>query len=77
MKKDGVVKQILRFSGARPAVAAIIKKGNKILLTKRSNVISEGGKWCIPGGLLNKWEKAEKSLERWIKEELGLKVVKS
>ena len=77
MKKEKVIKHLMRFSGARPAVAGIIKNGNKILLTKRSKTITEGGKWCIPGGRLEKWEKAEKTLGREIKEELGLKVVRS
>ena len=57
----------------RPKVTcgAIIRKGDKILLTKR-NVRPYKGYWCLPGGHIELWEKAEKAIQREVKEEIGL-----
>jgi len=68
-----MIKQIMKFSGIIIGAAGIIEKDGKFLLTKRSKLIAEGGKWCLPGGHVKKWEKAEKALEREIMEELGVK----
>lgn len=71
-----MIKHLLRFLGIRCAAAGIIVRGNKIFLTKRSNGIIDGGKWCLPGGGIKKWEKAEDAIQREIKEETGFKTKK-
>ena len=56
-------------------VAALIQKGNKILLAKRStgdpNVL---GKWEFPGGKVESSENEFEAIEREIKEEFELNV---
>ena len=54
------------------AAAGIIEKNNAILLTKRSAMIAERGKWCLPGGGIKHGETAEHAMRREIKEEIGL-----
>ncbi|MEK6908887.1 MAG: NUDIX hydrolase [Nanoarchaeota archaeon] len=68
---------IIHLLGIQSAVAAIIIKNNKILLTKRSGLLAEGGKWCLPGGGINKWERAENAVKREVMEEVGLKSEKT
>lgn len=65
---------IVHLLGIQSAVAAIIVKDGKVLLTKRSTLLAEGGKWCLPGGGTNKWETALNAVKREIFEEVGLKV---
>jgi 8-oxo-dGTP diphosphatase len=56
-------------------VAAIIydkaSKGNLILLTLRDHDPFRNF-WCIPGGHIEKWEKAEQAICREVKEETNL-----
>ena len=72
-----IVKYVMKFSGVRTATAGIIEKNGKVLLTKRSKMIAEGGKWCLPGGHVKKWETAEDCVKRELKEEVGLDVEKA
>lgn len=72
-----MIKQIMMLSGIRTAVVGIIRKGNKVLLTKRSVFLADGGKWCLPGGHVKKWETGEKAVIREIKEEIGCRVKKA
>lgn len=61
-----------------PAVnAAILNKEGKILLTRRSAVVREPGKWCLPGGHLDGGETWEAAMVREVREEVGLVVLKS
>lgn len=55
-------------------VAALIKKGGKILLCQRKVNDHYGGLWEFPGGCVEEKESREEAIEREIKEEAGLKV---
>jgi 8-oxo-dGTP diphosphatase len=57
----------------RVVVAAIIKNGDKLLLTKE---IIESGRefWIFPGGGVNFGESLEEAIKREIKEELGMEI---
>lgn len=57
-----------------PAANAAIFKEGKILLTQRSLQIREGGKWCLPGGHVEKGESWESAMIREVFEETGLTV---
>lgn len=72
-----MIRLLMRLSGKILGVAAIIKKGDRILLTRRSRLIAEGGKWCLPGGQVKKFERAEDAIAREVKEEVGLGTKKS
>lgn len=63
---------LIHLLGIQSAVAGIVVNGDKILLTRRSSLLAEGGKWCLPGGGMKKWENAEKAMRRELKEETGL-----
>jgi len=54
--------------------AAIIHKDSKILITQRKKEQHNGLRWEFPGGKLNFGEDLRSSLEREIKEELGIKI---
>lgn len=61
-----------------PAVnAAILNSEGQILLTRRSPVVREPGKWCLPGGHLDGGETWEAAMVREVKEEVGLVVTRS
>lgn len=51
---------------------AIAVKGDKILLVKRAKHLSQGGKWAIPGGYVDRDESIEQAAVRELKEETGL-----
>lgn len=53
---------------------AIILKGNRILVTQRSEIMSLPLKWEFPGGKIELNETAEYCLHREIKEELNLEI---
>jgi len=55
-------------------VDAIVTKGNKILLVKRSAKIPEGGKWGVPGGFMERDETTAQAIAREILEETGWQV---
>ena len=59
-------------------VDAIVINKNKIILIKRAAHLSNGGKWAIPGGFLDRDETCEQAVLRELKEETGLmgKIVK-
>lgn len=60
-----------------PAVnAAIFNSEGNILLTRRSKLIREPGKWCLPGGHLDGGESWVEAVRRETKEEVGLQIVK-
>jgi len=55
------------------SVDAVILKENKILLTKRA-IQPSIGEWHIPGGTVLKGEKLSQTVQRVVKEELGISV---
>lgn len=60
-------------------VLAVIKRGDKYLLTKRVHLDSEDDtsfkdKWEVPGGGLEIGEQIEEALHREVMEELGIEV---
>lgn len=55
--------------------AAVIRKGDAILITRRPDGSRHGGMWEFPGGKLDGNESPQECLKREILEELGLTVV--
>ncbi len=54
--------------------AAVVQRGDKILLAKRPSKGLLGGMWEFPGGKIEKDETLEAGLRREIREELGAKI---
>jgi 8-oxo-dGTP diphosphatase len=54
-------------------VAAVIFKGNEVLLTKRMNPPGEG-LWGLPGGVVELGETVREAIVREVKEECGIDV---
>lgn len=65
------------FENGKPAslrhvvVHAIMEMDGKLLLVKRSASISEGGKWSLPSGYLDRDETAAQGVLRELREETG------
>jgi mutator protein MutT len=55
-------------------VAAIIRRGNKVLITRRFNDVHLAGYWEFPGGKVEAHETLMTALEREIREELGVTI---
>ena len=55
-------------------VAAIIRRGDHILITKRPEEVHLGGLWEFPGGKVEAGEEAVEALKREIREELGAEI---
>lgn len=49
---------------------------DKLLLEKRAEHLISGGKWCLPGGFLERDETTRQAIKREIKEETGYEVSK-
>jgi 8-oxo-dGTP diphosphatase len=54
----------------------VIKRGNKIYISKRAESLHQGGKWEFPGGKREANETIEQALTRELSEEIGIKVTK-
>lgn len=54
--------------------AAIIQRGNKILIAQRKSTADHGLKWEFPGGKLNYGEDPKEGLRREIIEELDMEI---
>lgn len=52
-------------------VDALIIQDKKVLLTQRQADLSEGGKWCLPGGYVDKDETTIEAVIREVHEEIG------
>lgn len=55
-------------------VDALVIDKNKILLIKRAEHLTNGGKYAFPGGFLDRDEMAEQAIVREVKEETGYDV---
>lgn len=55
-------------------VAAVIRRDDEILVTRRKDDAARGGKWEFPGGKVEPGEGEAAALEREIREELGCAV---
>ena len=54
---------------------AVVMKGDKALLLKRSNYMKKyAGEWDLPGGHVQEEESLEDGLRREVEEETGLKI---
>jgi len=60
------------FGSIHVAAAAIFDDRNRVLLSKRSAHVHQGGLWEFPGGKLEKGENVEQGLRRELLEELGI-----
>ncbi len=73
---DGYIAMLRKHIGKAPIVAAaagvIIRRGDEILLQKRS----DNGKWAIHGGSIEPGESVEETARREVFEETGLTVHK-
>lgn len=57
------------------AVTAVIKRGDKFILIKRNQQeTAYPGKWCLPGGKMEREESILDALKREVKEEVGLEI---
>jgi 8-oxo-dGTP diphosphatase len=54
----------------------VIKRGDKIYISKRADGLHQGGKWEFPGGKREANETIEQALARELSEEIGIKVTK-
>ena len=64
----------MRDSNPVRVVAALIRAGDRFLLTQRLEDTHLGGLWEFPGGKVEEGESLETTLRREIQEELGVKV---
>ena len=55
-------------------VAAVIRRGDELLVTRRKEDAARGGKWEFPGGKVEPGEGEPAALVREIDEELGCAV---
>jgi 8-oxo-dGTP diphosphatase len=54
----------------------VIKRENKIYISKRADDLHQGGKWEFPGGKRESDETIEQALIRELSEEIGIQVIK-
>ena len=54
----------------------VIKRDNKIYISKRADDLHQGGKWEFPGGKREDHETIEQTLTRELSEEIGIQVTK-
>ena len=52
-------------------VHALVERDGKLLLVKRAPELSEGGKWSLPSGFLDRDETASEGVLRELREETG------
>ncbi len=55
-------------------VDALVIQKDTILLVKRADTLSEGGKWALPGGFADRDETTQKAVTREVLEETGYEI---
>ena len=55
-------------------VAAIVRRGDRVLITRRKDDAERGGLWEFPGGKVEPGEEEPAALRREIGEELGCEI---
>lgn len=58
-------------------VAAVIRRGDEVLIAKRPTHVHQGGLWEFPGGKLEPGEAPFQALARELGEELGIRITNS
>lgn len=72
---ENIFKEKIMEKYTKVAVHALIRKGDKCLLTRRSkNDDYRPGYWDVPGGTIEFGEDIIKALKRELKEEIGINV---
>ena len=56
-------------------MAAVIERGDHILIARRPDHVHQGGKWEFPGGKLEQGDDPVRGLRRELQEELGIELV--
>jgi len=65
------------FKSDRNVVTCFIESNNHFLLVKRHPKTTQGGKWCLPGGKLEKGETYKEGIIREVYEEVGIELTHS
>ncbi|HET6403913.1 MAG TPA: NUDIX hydrolase [Candidatus Thermoplasmatota archaeon] len=60
------------YRNSKPCVGAIIRRGDRVLLSKRARE-PHAGLWDLPGGFLESGEHPEEGVLREVREETGLR----
>ncbi len=55
-------------------VVGVLEQGDRMLMIQRSELVLAPGKWCFPGGTIEKGETPADTIVREIREEVGLEV---
>lgn len=62
-------------TGVRRGVVAVVVRADRLLVIRRSRLVSAPLKYCFPGGKLEHGESDERALVREMREELGCDAV--
>jgi 8-oxo-dGTP diphosphatase len=54
----------------------VIKRDNRVYISKRADDLHQGGKWEFPGGKREANETIDQTLSRELSEEIGIKVIR-
>ncbi len=65
------------FTSDKNVVTCFIESNNYFLLVKRHPKTTQGGKWCLPGGKLEKGETYKEGVIREVYEEVGIELTPS